>query len=371
MSGEYQTFIECLKSNKSFLDAIESKEVTLDFNLQIEIILLYLKTNYSIIEELGLKQLELLKDIIINDNYVIENDSLVYKGNIIPLSYFINIIKLVKNYVPKQLDNIIKFPGSKIVNIRNTPRKEGEIIDFVPRTGKQKSYNELSSIFNANLRVTEEIEQYIEETEDNFSDFMDTIIDGVIENNINELNKTSLHTLVGLLDVYALSYYHHHDSEFLNNIILPNAKINLTKCNFQNAEMKEYERKIEKLQMKMNNVDIREKALHYYKKLSDVRYRAFESQKEIIGNEIMALIAENYTVRNRPYIYNPHLIENLIKSITDKHVELNTKSANARLKFFNVEGDEAVFFATIHLSTLTNLIDIEDLIYYEYQPKKK
>ena len=60
-----------------------------------------------------------------------------------------------------------------------------------------------------------------------------------------------------------------------------------------------------------------------------------------------------------------------MRSVIEDHVEMNTKYANPRLKFFCLEKDAAIFHSAMNLETLNNIINREALIELDYQPKKK
>ena len=367
MSGEYETYLKILQGNDTFCKTEE-----IDSNLKIAIILLYLKANYSVLESLELRNLEVLKDILLNDNYTIVEERIIYNGTIIEIPYLIEIINLVRHHKDAKQNNVIDFKSRMSDKVIKLPQSsEAKIIEFKPKQEKVKTYEELSAEFNITFNVTQEMTYYVEETEERFKDLMNEIIDGLLSNRLKDIDKSTLSFLSGLLNIYALNYIHQHDKQYLNSIILPSSHIAIGKSNYGGQEVHQCIHKIETAKARMQEIDRKERVLDYFDRLSTTAYERFEQEKEIIGNDIMKMFSDLYYIRSKPYIYNPHLVENIMRSIIENHVEMNTKYSKPRLKFFCLEKDAAIFHSAMSLDTLNNLINKEDLLQLNYQPKKK
>ena len=372
MSGEYETYLKLLRGNDNFFKCLETDEIEVDANLKIAVILLYLKANYHVLESLELRHLEVLKDIILNDNYTIVDEQLFYNGTIIEIPYLIEIIELIRNRNTKEQNNIIDLRSRLDTNVIRIPRaSEAKIIEFKPKQEKVKTYEELSAEFNLTCNVTKEMTYYIEETEERFKDLMNEIIDALLSHSLKDLDKPTLYFLSGILNIYALNYINQHDKQYLAGIILPTSRIAIGKSHYEGKEIHECTFKIESAKARMQEVDRKERVLDYFDRLSKTAYERFEQEKEIIGTDIMKMFNELYFIRSKPYIYNPHLVEHIMRSVIEDHVEMNTKYANPRLKFFCLEKDAAIFHSAMNLETLNNIINREALIELDYQPKKK
>lgn len=372
MSGEYNTFIKFIESNYSFSDAIESKEISLDFNVTIELILLYLRTRFAVLSELKLNNKEVLEDIIMNNNYQIIDNQLIYNGEVIELKHLLDIVRLVKEQPNTNL--------AKVYYFKQPPKKEepedsklihfpGRIIEFVP--SKTKSYDQKSREYNATYVVDEESKSYIRETKNNFKSLMDKIIEALLNDDLNSLNKTTLRIISGLLDIYSLHYLSSHNQELIGRLNFPIKKIGIGEIKYDNQEIQDCERQIEKLKKKLTSLMQRRKYLTYAKKTNVRLYQKLEMEENSLSLEIMNLLVNLSELREQPSIYNINLINNIIRCIERNHVEVSTKPANPRITFFNVEKDMTNFHATMNLDTFTSILDKDDILSIDYHLSKK
>ena len=187
MSGEYNTYLQFVKSNNNFCAALKSEDYSLDFNLCLEFILLYLKTKISIIEKLNINSKEMLLDILKN----IEDNHLVYKNFIIELDALVKIATRAHDYEPELPNNVIQFKPSNLVRI-NKPTTKAEVIPFESLRPKEKTYTERGTTYNITFNVDEETKPYIRETEKRFSSLMDEYFERFTTNNIGLLSEKNL-----------------------------------------------------------------------------------------------------------------------------------------------------------------------------------
>ena len=365
MSGEYNTYLQLVTSNKNFCAALKSEDYSLDFNLCLEFILLYLKTKLSIIEELDLNSKEMLLDILNNNNYTIEDNQLIYKNFIIDLETLVKIANRVHDYEPELPNNVIQFKPSNIVRI-NRPVKHGDVISFEDFRPKEKTYTERGTVYNITFNVDKETKPYIRETEKRFSSLMDHFYEYISTNRIGFLSQKDLSILVGLLDVFSLDYALTHDPHFMDDIFLPSNSIGIGVATYDYPEVKALEKQIEKKKAELIEIDHREQIIYYYSHLSENSYQQFESKKDLLSNEIMILLANLYQTRTQPNIFNPTLIKSLMESIKENHVEIQEKE-KPRLKFFSIKDEETTFHCSIPLEVFQSLIPHEEII----QLKKK
>lgn len=371
MSGEFETFLQFIEANNSFSNAIESKETTLDFNLTIEIIILYLKAKFTTIEKLQLNHLDILKDIIINNNYLIDNNRLIYKGEVIELAHLLDIVKEVRSFKEEKPNNIINLsdyrkttePSDKVVVINP------KILHFEPP--KYKTYSEISKDYSISFNIDKDTKYYIKQTKENFIRLLDTIIDSLLNGNLNTLNNRTLNILSGLLDIISLDYLKTHDPEFLSSLLLPHNKIIMGRYKYEAREVKDLEDKLEKIKSEMVATDRREEYLRRLKKLDIRRNNEITRIKEQLARKAMDLVSDIFFVEEQPSIYNPYLIDNLINSIISNNVEISTKEKNPKLHFFNIKEKETIFYASIPLDSLKRLLDKEDLLSINHQLKKR
>lgn len=369
MSGEYKTFIQFIKSNNSFYNAIESKENALDFNIILEIILLYLKTRFTELAKLKPQNMEVLQDIILNENYHIRRNKLIYKNRVIELKDLLDLVKLVREYPDDSLAKIYYLSnytkkGNPNVTVLRFP-KQAKILHFIPP--KVLSYAEKSKKYSSTYIVDDIAEEYIRETRINFKRTMDEIIDGLLNNDLSNLNLTSLKLLVGLLDIYALNYYHHHNKEFINTLHFPVRSIGIGESNYKGKDISECKIKIEILKQELVLIMQMEKFA-----FSDpTRIKKLKTEEEKLSKEIMDMLLELSNLKEMPSNYNPHLLENLMKSIESNNVEVETDRINPKMRFFNIERKETKFHSTMSLDTFANIIDKDDILSVKHRLSKR
>ena len=369
MSGEYKTFIQFIKSNNSFYNAIESKENALDFNIILEIILLYLKTRFTELAKLKPQNMEVLQDIILNENYHIRRNKLIYKNRVIELKDLLDLVRLVREYPDDSLAKIYYLSnytkkGNPNETVLRFP-KPAKILHFIPP--KVLSYAEKSKKYSATYIVDDIAEEYIRETRINFKRTMDEIIDGLLNNDLSNLNITSLKLLVGLLDIYALNYYYHHNKDFINTLHFPVRSIGIGESNYKGKDISDCKIKIEILKQELVLIMQMEKFA-----FSDpTRTKKLKAEEEKLSKEIMDMLLELSNIKEMPSNYNPHLLENLMKSIESNNVEVETDRINPKMRFFNIERKETIFHSTMSLDTFTNIVDKDDILSVKHLLSKR
>ena len=80
-------------------------------------------------------------------------------------------------------------------------------------------------------------------------------------------------------------------------------------------------------------------------------------------------ILQIYELEHSPQVYNRNLIEHLALSFENGTISINRFFTNPLLRIFLVDDDQSYFYCSIHLETLFNLIDTNQLLAELEKPK--
>ena len=117
MKGKEYTTLQFINSNKSFYNALyTSTFLYIDFNIQVELIILYFNINRDYINNLELTDQDIINSLLNND-YTIQNNRLIVSSTIIPLSKVISLVKKIKDF--KELQN-----NDKVIYLNFNPEKK-------------------------------------------------------------------------------------------------------------------------------------------------------------------------------------------------------------------------------------------------------
>ena len=101
------------------------------------------------------------------------------------------------------------------------------------------------------------------------------------------------------------------------------------------------------------------------------RTKKLKAEEEKLSKEIMDMLLELSNIKEMPSNYNPHLLENLMKSIESNNVEVETDRINPKMRFFNIERKETIFHSTMSLDTFTNIVDKDDILSVKHRLSKR
>ncbi len=200
---------------------------------------------------------------------------------------------------------------------------------------------------------------------------MNRIVEALLNNDLNSLDETTIKVMSGLLDIYSLNYYYKHDPLFLSILKFPSKKIGLGESNFNVEEIKRLEQKVERLKNELSQLMDKEGILSLSKRIDISKIQVLKLWEDNISLEIMNLLVEIEDLKEEPSAYNPHLIENLMRSIESNNVEVSTARTTPTMTFFNIDKDKTTFHATMSLETLNSIVDKDAILGIEQQLKKR
>lgn len=373
MNEKKATTIEFIKNNKSFYDAIISlKYPILNIYIILELAILYFHLNNENIKYLSPESQNIINNLL-NNNYYVNDNKIIINNQVILLEQIITEIKKIK-----RLQSEIE--KSKIVNIsfgeshcqkNSTIPKNPKVISLKDYLGPfEYSMEERSIIFEATHQVDNETYPFVKYNHNEKKKMLNEAIEELIINQSNNLSFLQLTILYAYLSLYPILEYNKSEyMQYICTLVLPQNKIGLSKATFNNPEIKEILDRIINIKNELKHLKIK---LDFVKENSSnqIKINFLINQIEAKKLQIENAIVEFYLTSRSSIIYNPNLLENILKSFYQANFTINCHYSDFVIKFYYINNKITEFFCAIHISDLINIVDY-DMLLNPNQTKKK
>lgn len=354
---ELETINHLVSSNNSFCNALkEKKTIRIDIYIQIELLLLYFKINYKYICRLTSIEQELIYDLINNNNFIIEENYLVYKGENYSLDFLKNIINKIEKikydnsqnkviqFIPPIKENIshpVKSKKSKIVDI--TFLNHAIFLDMKDRL----------HLLEEGLEITSETQPYIEENNANFRELLNTLILALLKPTPFEYSYGYLEILSSYLCLYPIISYAKNKFVIpLSDIKIPKERIGLKKCEYQDEYLDELSSEIRDLNNKRMRLILSKNAMPKSLQNYEIKLERINSHIDAIEKKQIDCYYNQFAYRNLDEIYNPLFLEFLYKAYEQCNVSIDEIFENPVIRFFHLNNDGIDFYCAMRLDTL-------------------
>lgn len=362
---EFETLKNLIDSNNSFCDALKEKNpIEINIYLQIELILLYFKINYQYINQLNLKNQSMIIDILCNNNFYIEDNTIIYKDEKYSIDYFnqlVNQMEQIRFY--NQQRKIIEFnpkpKGSNISQIR-----KAKIIDITFINHKTfLDMTDRAHMFEEGLEVTADTLPYIKENKSNFKDLLNVLVLSLLNQTLNEPNYNYLELLASYLCLYpVISYSKDKFTIPFHHLKIPKERIGLKKSSYHDEYLDELSLEIKQLRKKRNRLILNREALPKSLQNYKAKVERINAHIDAVEREQIDCYYNQYAYRNLDEIYNPYLLEFLFKSFEQCNVSIDKMFQDPVIRFFYISNSCVHFYCAMHLNTLFELSDYKAVI---------
>ena len=247
---------------------------------------------------------------------------------------------------------------------RYTPSSKLRVIPI--EEGKKNTYYTLVSReieYERTTKVNPRTKPYIKESKDNYIALVNDIVHKALTNNLDNYSIKYLKVIASYLQLYPFTTYLHGKKRVPYEVLtIDHNKIGIRKTTYTEPE-------INRLRRELNSLLRYQQQLEYEqeKEVHDEHIKPHQltiTEQEILNVDKAKLktILEIYELEHSPNIYNKNLIEHLALSFEDGTISINRFFANPLLRIFLIDDDTSYFHCSIHLDTLFNLIDTNQLL---------
>jgi len=373
MPKELETLLNFINSNNSFYNAINNnEEIEVDDNILFESLILYLKLNEDLLWELDSPSRYKIEKILSTNNLSIKNRYIII-DNKHKLS-FRNLLEIIEdlNRINRN-KRIIRFhtPRNSHNNNQPTTNQINQVYRLKPYEDRLfKNYKERSIFYEKTLKVNKDTKLYIRDTNTKFLSLIEYIINKIINNDLNKVDRDNLLFFYSCLSLYPLTLIQKKYPTLVENLDFPQEEIGLTKSTYEEAEIIQLEKENRNLNNKLRKVNYQKISTGYGRNMPPFQKNFIDNQIRKLEEEIMNNKFEYYLKTRTSNIYNDNLIYYLNQSIISGNVEINKFFEDPLLKFFYIEEDETKFYCAMHLSTFTKLSNDDKIISFIEGAKK-
>lgn len=340
------------QSNESFCNAIENNSIPLfDANIQIELMILYLRANITIIRELNLKDIE---DIALNSNYIIHNNVIIYNNTIYSPETLKEILERIHSSLTDHNKNkIIAFSKSS-----NTfPKQEHPLSSKILKLKTNNmTFNERGEVFERTISLNQDTRPYIYEVKTNYLENLYKLINISFNQGQVDIEPLEFYSVASLLRLYSLIYLSSFTKIIYQDLNIPQNAIALRVPNYQDPEVLKINQKTYEILAKKKRIETR-----LYSAQDEKTKTQMHRLSEYYRRLVLESMIESYFIQTEPEIYNKNLIDNIISCLNKGYFDINFSYLNPLVRIFNIEKGKVTFICTMHLSIFYNIVNNKNI----------
>ena len=354
-------------SNNAFCDALRQEQIYIDNNILIELIIYYLTLNRNILYLLSFQERLIIKELITNQNFCIEDDFIILNNTTISISYFKQLVLKIENEVkPSIKAEIITIEPKEVptLKLRQSNQKPKTKLRLIPFNNlNYYSYTEREVEYEQSTRLDSKTKPYIKESRDKYICLINDIVSKALTSNLENYSIKYLKLIASYLQLYPFTTYLRNKKEVPYEVLtIDHNRINLRKTIYEKTDINILKSQLISLVRYKQELEYEQERELQDEHISSHQITLTEQTIMNLDKEILKLSLEIYELENSPTIYNKNLIENIALSFENGTVSINKLFANPLLRIFLIDGDTSYFHCTLHLDTLFNLIDTNQLL---------
>lgn len=340
-----ETLKSLVQSNENLESEHNSAQI-IDSNIQIELMILYLRANIDILKKLNIPDIE---DIAMNSNYTISNGIIVHNNTLYYLSTLKEIVEKIHNFHETQERKIIAFPKRTTFLTEEKPSS----FKIIELRQNKISFNERGEIFERTISIDSDTKPYIYNVKANYLDGLYKLIElSFTENKIN-IEPPQWQALSSLLRFYSFIIYQgSHKQIPYQELNIPQNEIGLRVPNNTNPEVQKANLKTQEILIKMRVVE--SKALQATDEQTKIKMHRMTEYYRRLALESML---NSYFIQTEPAVYNKNLITNIIESLNNGYFDINFNYLNPLVRIFNIKKGKITFMCTMHLNVFYNIVN--------------
>ena len=359
-----------ITSNNAFCAALKQDQIELDNNILLELIIYYLTLNKNVINMLPEQDRKLINELINKQNFYINNNHIVVGETPISLSYLRQIVLELENQIKPSLRGRIMYfqdLSTKDLKMRSTRYTPSSKLRVIPiEEGKKNTYYTLVSReieYERTTKVNPRTKPYIKESKDNYIALVNDIVHKALTNNLDNYSIKYLKVIASYLQLYPFTTYLHGKKRVPYEVLtIDHNKIGIRKTTYTEPEINRLRRELNSLLRYQQQLEYEQEKEVHDEHIKPYQLTITEQAILNVDKAKLKTILEIYELEHSPNIYNKNLIEHLALSFEEGTISINRFFANPLLRIFLIDDDTSYFHCSIHLDTLFNLIDTNQLL---------
>ena len=359
-----------ITSNNAFCAALKQDQIELDNNILLELIIYYLTLNKNVINMLPEQDRKLINELINKQKFYINNKHIEVGETPISLSYLRQIVLELENQIKPSLRGRIMYfqdLSTKDLKMRSTRYTPSSKLRVIPiEEGKKNTYYSLVSReieYERTTKVNPRTKPYIKESKDNYIALVNDIVHKALTNNLDNYSIKYLKVIASYLQLYPFTTYLHGKKRVPYEVLtIDHNKIGIRKTTYTEPEINRLRRELNSLLRYQQQLEYEQEKEVHDEHIKPHQLTITEQAILNVDKAKLKTILEIYELEHSPNIYNKNLIEHLALSFEEGTISINRFFANPLLRIFLIDDDTSYFHCSIHLDTLFNLIDTNQLL---------
>ncbi len=359
-----------ISSNNTFCDALTKEEIYIDDNIIIELIIYYLTLNRKYLNLLPQPDRILIHELINKQNFYLEGNKLIVGEQPISINYLRHIVLEIEEQIKtNQKERVVYLEdlSTRELKIRShhyTPTTKLRIIPFGDiKRSPYYTHLDRENEYERTTKVNPKTRPYIKESQDNFIALVNDIVHKAITNNLDNYSIKYLKVIASYLKLYPFTTYLHGKKVVPYEVLtIDHTKIGIRKTTYAEPELNRLRRELIVLERYKQQLEYEQEREVHDEHITSHQLTITEQAILNTDKNKLRVMLEIYELENSSSIYNRNLIEHLALSFEQGTISINRFFANPLLRIFLIEGDTSYFHCTIHLETLFNLVDANQLL---------
>ena len=366
----HNTLRNFISSNNAFCDALKQEQIYIDDNILLELIIYYLRLNKSALNILPEQDRYLINELINRHNFYISDNKVVIGEHEVSITYLKHLVlELDSQISPLQKGRVIYLHdiSTKELRIRShqyttgaklrvIPFDDTKVTTYYTHVDREREY-EITSKINPKTR------RYIRETKDNFIALVNDIVHKALTNSLDDYSIKYLKVIASYLQLYPFTTYLNGKRKVPYEVLtIDQNKIGIRKTTYSNPELNRLKRELISLLRYQQQLEYDQEREVHDEHIKSHQLTLTEQALLNIDKDKLRTMLEIYELEHSPSIYNKNLIEHLALSFEQGTVSINRFFANPLLRIFLNDSENSYFHCSIHLETLFNLVNTNQLL---------
>lgn len=366
----HNTLRNFISSNNAFCDALKQEQIYIDDNILLELIIYYLRLNKSALNILPEQDRYLINELINRHNFYISDNKVVIGEHEVSITYLKHLVlELDSQISPLQKGRVIYLHdiSTKELRIRShqyttgaklrvIPFDDTKVTTYYTHVDREREY-EITSKINPKTR------RYIRETKDNFIALVNDIVHKALTNSLDDYSIKYLKVIASYLQLYPFTTYLNGKRKVPYEVLtIDQNKIGIRKTTYSNPELNRLKRELVSLLRYQQQLEYDQEREVHDEHIKSHQLTLTEQALLNVDKDKLRTMLEIYELEHSPSIYNKNLIEHLALSFEQGTVSINRFFANPLLRIFLNDSENSYFHCSIHLETLFNLVNTNQLL---------
>lgn len=366
----HNTLRNFISSNNAFCDALKQEQIYIDDNILLELIIYYLRLNKSALNILPEQDRYLINELINRHNFYISDNKVVIGEHEVSITYLKHLVlELDSQISPLQKGRVIYLHdiSTKELRIRSHQYTTGAKLRVIPfddtKATTYYTHVDREREYEITAKINPKTRRYIRETKDNFITLVNDIVHKALTNSLDDYSIKYLKVIASYLQLYPFTTYLNGKRKVPYEVLtIDQNKIGIRKTTYSNPELNRLKRELISLLRYQQQLEYDQEREVHDEHIKSHQLTLTEQALLNVDKDKLRTMLEIYELEHSPSIYNKNLIEHLALSFEQGTVSINRFFANPLLRIFLNDSENSYFHCSIHLETLFNLVNTNQLL---------